>query len=319
MPFDAEFYSEQPKPKEDPYLKRLEEEKARQEKAADTGGLKGFLKGIYSGGTSKMIAEGHRGQALKLEGKIREVKEDITSDDPTSDSSKAAQAIVKSVMPNSTLDFSKFSEKQLTKWAPNITQFIKMQNEMQDKQARDADRDENRELRKAQIAALGDERKTKHKQEALDEFKKDKLILKYQEKADMAKNARSLAAEAKTNPTAAAAMLRSLARASGEVGVLTDQDVAAFGGSQAIIAKMQRAAEKAASGKLPQADLAFILQLTNAMEKASRANIISRGRELARQVSQTNKEFTEKELHGLYGVGEENKGVTTSSGFTLKR
>lgn len=93
----------------------------------------------------------------------------------------------------------------------------------------------------------------------------------YKSAMSAADSAKDLLELAKTNPVATAPALRKLARASGEQGVLTDADVEAFGGSQAIFARLARASEQAESGTLPEADARFAAEIAAKMKATASA------------------------------------------------
>jgi hypothetical protein len=67
------------------------------------------------------------------------------------------------------------------------------------------------------------------------------------------------------NPIAKPTVQRLLARISGEVGRLTDQDVQAFGGSQAIMSRVEQFFSTAATGQFSEENVKYIRQLMDVM------------------------------------------------------
>jgi hypothetical protein len=97
----------------------------------------------------------------------------------------------------------------------------------------------------------------------IETFNRDKIVVN----ANSALSASKQAAEMVdlNNPIAASAVKRSLARLSGEVGVMTDRDVADFAGSKAWKDQMIQFAKMAESGTLTQANQDYMRQLLNKM------------------------------------------------------
>lgn len=69
------------------------------------------------------------------------------------------------------------------------------------------------------------------------------------------------------------AIQNKFARASGEVGVMTEGDVAGFGGSAALQDRIKRTASMLATGKLPESDRKFLSQFAEAMERGAKDKI----------------------------------------------
>lgn len=102
-------------------------------------------------------------------------------------------------------------------------------------------------------------------------FNSDLSVKRAQQSIDGANTIRGLLDS--NNPIAAAAVPTFMARASGEVGALTEADKAPFGGSRAIIARLKQAAVEAASGKLTEENALFVNELVGTMEKRANENI----------------------------------------------
>lgn len=75
------------------------------------------------------------------------------------------------------------------------------------------------------------------------------------------------------NPIGDKSVTNFLARASGEVGALTEADKAPFGGSQALDQKLAQATENMKSGKFTPANRELVKNLLDTFEKVNKANI----------------------------------------------
>jgi hypothetical protein len=107
-----------------------------------------------------------------------------------------------------------------------------------------------------------------------DSFNKDKQVVKAEERMASARTMRDFLSE--NNPIGAEAAKRFAARASGEVGTLTDQDVSVFGGSRAVLDRLQQAAQELATGTLTENNKKFMNQLANTFEKAGQRDLQDR-------------------------------------------
>jgi hypothetical protein len=83
---------------------------------------------------------------------------------------------------------------------------------------------------------------------------------------DAAGEAENLVKLAETNPAAAAAAVRKLARASGDSGVMSDSDVQAFGGSQAMSDTFARIFERAKSGTMTSDDVKYATEVAQVLK-----------------------------------------------------
>ena len=114
-----------------------------------------------------------------------------------------------------------------------------------------------------------------------DSFNKDKQVVKAEERMASARTMRDFLTE--NNPIGAEAAKRFAARASGEVGTLTDQDVSVFGGSRAVLDRLQQAAQELATGTLTENNKKFMNQLANTFEKAGQRDLQDRLNVYAKQ------------------------------------
>ena len=64
------------------------------------------------------------------------------------------------------------------------------------------------------------------------------------------------------------AIQNQLARATGEVGVMTDKDVAPFGGRADIVSQVNRTIQNLATGQLPESDRQFLMRFSTVLENA---------------------------------------------------
>lgn len=83
----------------------------------------------------------------------------------------------------------------------------------------------------------------------------------------------TIAKSGQKNPVAAAALPAKLARAAGETGVLTDADMARYGGSQALADSFTRWANKAANGTLNGQDAADAIEFANLLKTRSQQRL----------------------------------------------
>ena len=114
-----------------------------------------------------------------------------------------------------------------------------------------------------------------------DSFNKDKQVIKAEERMASARTMRDFLSE--NNPIGAEAAKRFAARASGEVGTLTDQDVSVFGGSRALLDRLEQTAQQLATGTLTENNRKFMSQLANTFEKAGQRDLQDRLNVYAKQ------------------------------------
>lgn len=112
-------------------------------------------------------------------------------------------------------------------------------------------------------------------------FNADPSVKKAQQAIDGANMVRDLALS--DNPIAHAAVPTFMARASGEVGALTEADKAPFGGSQAILARLNAAVRQNAAGKLTAENRKFLQDLSDTMERRANSNMDNLARQRSKQ------------------------------------
>lgn len=95
-----------------------------------------------------------------------------------------------------------------------------------------------------------------------------------QEAVDGADNALALLESGKNSgQDLVRAIQTMLAKSSGQVGVLTEQDVAGFNGRADVISRLERAITTTLEGKLPEGDRKFLMEYATAMQQAAKRNI----------------------------------------------
>lgn len=137
----------------------------------------------------------------------------------------------------------------------------------------------------------------------VDRFNADVSVKKAQQSIDAANTIRGLVDS--NNPIAAAAVPTFMARASGEVGNLSEEDKRPFGGSRAILSRMAQAANQAMNGRLTQENAQFITELASIMEKRAAQNINNLGRTRAKQYAKASDFLSAEELFGALLPGSE--------------
>lgn len=152
-------------------------------------------------------------------------------------------------------------------------------------------REENRSLRKTQMGDLElerqqhrGERRSKEKTDIVSKFNTDPGIRKIQSSIDAAWNVRELALSG--NPIAANAIPTYMARASGEVGNLSEADKRPFGGSQAILNRLEASLKQMATGTLTEDNRKFIINLADTMENSATSNLDRRAKDVSGQYGQ---------------------------------
>lgn len=147
---------------------------------------------------------------------------------------------------------------------------------------------QDRELRMQALAEEREknrvEKRSKEKTDIVAKFNTDPGVRKIQSSVDASSNVRELVLSG--NPIAASAIPTYMARASGEVGNLSEADKRPFGGSQAILQRMQAAFQQMATGRLTPDNSKFLLDLSDAMENSAIRNLDRRAKDLSDQYGQ---------------------------------
>jgi len=161
-----------------------------------------------------------------------------------------------------------------------------------------------------------DERAMKHKEARskertviVDKFNADASVKKAQQAIDFSNNIVEFATS--DNPIAAAAIPTFMARASGEVGNLSEADKAPFGGSRAIISRLEASATQAANGKLTEENKKFITQLAQIMQDRSKENIKDLAKKRSKQYSKASDFLSENDIYS--SLNPEDDGINQNT------
>jgi len=115
-------------------------------------------------------------------------------------------------------------------------------------------------------------------------FNQDKIVIPAQTRLASAEAAQFVLKMG--NPIGDEAVKTFLARASGEVGTLTDTDAARFGGSKSIVSRIGAITQQYIDGKLTDENRKYLMELTDAYKKSADDTINKRADFIARQQSQ---------------------------------
>ena len=145
-------------------------------------------------------------------------------------------------------------------------------------------------------------------------------VKKTQSSIDAADNVIDLISS--NNPLADNAVPTYMARASGEVGNLSEADKAPFGGSQAILTRMGQAISQASSGKLTPENREFVRQLAETMKASALRNLTNHAKNFSKQYGKLGGYGDEKEIFSTISPDfdiSNSTGIktgTTSSGIS---
>lgn len=98
------------------------------------------------------------------------------------------------------------------------------------------------------------------------------------------------------NPIADNAIPTFMAKASGEVGNLSQEDRKPFGGSKAIVARLQQAAQQAVNGRLTEENRVFVNALSDVMKNRARANMVDLAKKRSDQYSRASDFLTRDDI-----------------------
>ena len=117
------------------------------------------------------------------------------------------------------------------------------------------------------------------------------------------------------NPIADASIPTFMARASGEVGALSEADKAPFGGSRALIERIEAVANLAAEGKLTPENRVFVRNLADVLVRSGNSNIQAQARQFSRQYSKAVPELKETDIYNMVFPSEINFDGGQTSGI----
>lgn len=162
----------------------------------------------------------------------------------------------------------------------------------------------NQELARERIKNQEAERDTSHGEKLINartnvtnKFNADKAVTKAQQSLDAANTIRDLATSG--NPIASAAIPTYMARMSGEVGNLSEADKKPFGGSRAMLERMQAAFQQAATGTLTEDNKQYILGITDLIEKRSNVNLDALAKTRSEQYSAADPRMSSDEIYKM--------------------
>lgn len=144
----------------------------------------------------------------------------------------------------------------------------------------------------------------KIRQNFVDKYNGDAVVKKVALIKDAAQNVMAIRdiADLQKNPIASAALPTFIARASGEVGNLSEADKRPFGGGQGLEDRLARFTEKQKSGLILDKDLEFIKQLAETMARSAQDRMNARGAVLAKQFAKTTPKYNETEVRDILGI-----------------
>jgi len=161
------------------------------------------------------------------------------------------------------------------------------------------------------------ERKMAKRGDLVKTFNADALIKKSNSAIDAANNIIELLNA--NNPIADGSLPTFMARASGEVGNLSEADKAPFGGSQAVMAKLQQAYERAKSGKLDDQNRQFLRSLAETMQKSNRRNLAETARRYGKQYGSVGVYGSDREIFDTLAPGMEFEEQPGEQGREAKK
>ena len=144
--------------------------------------------------------------------------------------------------------------------------------------------------------------KSKFGVDLVNKIEKDSSVKESQKVLDEAGNLRSIVETAKDNPIAAASIPTFMARVAGEVGNLSEADKRPFGGSRAIMERMDAALKQWSEGTLTDDNQKFLIQFLDVLESKRNFLLSKRKRGLVDQYSKGQTMFTKDQLYGIAGV-----------------
>ncbi len=133
---------------------------------------------------------------------------------------------------------------------------------------------------KENLAFRKDEALAKHGREVVESFNKDEVIKNASKRLETIREIDTLLAT--NSPVTLPLIQRLLAKGvAGEVGVMTDKDVGAFGGSRALQDKINQFIESTSTGQLTPENIKFYQDLTDTVKKRAAQGYIERKKVIA--------------------------------------
>jgi len=163
---------------------------------------------------------------------------------------------------------------------------------------------EGLEIQRERLAQTRDENQFKFEERVINSFNKDKDVIKANESISAADRVLALNNLSVENPIAAQALPTFIARASGEVGNLSEGDKRPFGGSQAIRDRLAQAQQSFLRGTLTAENREFIRQIAELMKNTSNDIKNRRADKIANQFGQVRSEVDKDRVFTLLGVNQ---------------
>lgn len=138
-------------------------------------------------------------------------------------------------------------------------------------------------------------------------FNSDNVVKKANERISGSQMAKQLVMS--DNPIGHKSVATFLARASGEVGALTEADKAPFGGDQSLKAKLAQTLENYKSGKLTPENQQLIIQLSDTFERQALKDKQNRASAISKQYKFMGKDAGELQQYMLSQYGEPEPSV----------
>lgn len=213
----------------------------------------------------------------RQEGKLKDIKLGSQKDlqDPSSSLSKTSRDLLGSLglkVPDNT------SALQLHEMGVNIGSLLSMREQIAGR----------KETAKIYGGFREDAQKDKRNQENIKnltrlqgDFNKDKSVQSIEAGRKAAEDAEALLEL--DNPITSEAVKTSLARLSGEVGVLTDRDVARFGGSKAVKDRFSQSIKQMIDGKITEENKKFMREIINTYKTKREKQLDNRALYFAKQ------------------------------------
>lgn len=158
----------------------------------------------------------------------------------------------------------------------------------------------------------------------ISQFNNDSVVMKSRTSLAAAGDIRALAESG--NPIGAASIPTFAARMAGEVGALTEADKAPFGGSRAVVNRVEQSLKQMADGQLTPENKEFVIGLTSIIEKRANEKMNDTARKRAKQYSKIKEYGTEEEIYNMFipeiDIAEPQKnpvGSETGNGLTPEK
>lgn len=210
---------------------------------------------------------------------LLELSDDKAMSDPNSTVSIAAREQMTKIVPEYSIP-SNISAKQLRELGYNMGSLL---NVKESGEARIASAKERASLDRERNEERKKQRDIQNLTRYQTDFNKDKLVVAANEGLQSALDAERLL-DSKT-PISDEAVKTSLAKLSGERGVLTEQDIARFGGSKAITEKIAQSTRQMVDGKLTEANRGYMRDIIQTFKIRRQQQLDERALNLSEQGS----------------------------------